>query len=256
MAKNISDAVREICLGLPGAEEVSSHGSPDFRVAGRTFASYVINHHGDGRIALWLHMPPGGQALYVEAEPEACFVPPYVGPRGWLGVNLDGAFDWGRIGALVREAYTHVAPADLRARMGPPTDIEPPSATVDPEEFDPLSPPRIQEIVEGLRQRCLELPEAVEGDQFGNPAWKAGKKTFCAVNRYHRRLQIHFWVGPEAQSRLTLDERFSIPAYMGRHGWIALDGEDGVIWEEVENLMMTSYRHFALRRMLKALGEA
>lgn len=256
MAKNISDAVREICLGLPEAEEVLSHGSPDFRACGKTFATYVINHHGDGRIALWLAMPPGGQSLYVEAEPGSCFVPPYVGPRGWLGVELDKDLDWGRIGSLVREAYTHVAPPSLTARMGAPTDIEPPTEGVDPEDFDPLSPPRIQKMVQGLRARALELPEVTEGDQFGNPAWKAGKKTFCTVNRYHRRLQMHFWAGPEGQSRLTLDERFQVPAYMGHNGWIALDAEDGVIWDEVENLMMTSYRHFALKRMLKALGEA
>lgn len=57
MAKDISQAVREICLWFPGAEEVLSHGMPDFRVNGKTFASYVVNHHGDGRIALHLNAP-------------------------------------------------------------------------------------------------------------------------------------------------------------------------------------------------------
>lgn len=256
MARNISDAVREICLGLPEATEVLSHGSPDFRVGKHTFATYVINHHGDGRIALWLNVPAGGQSLYVESEPDACFVPPYVGPRGWLGVELDKGLDWGRIGALVREAYVNVAPAALRDAMGPPRDIEPPTETVDPEDFDPLSPARVQEIVSGVRTRCLELPEVTEDSQFGNPAWRAGRKTFATVSRYRRRLNLYFWVGPEGQSRLTLDERYQIPAYLGHNGWIALDAEDGVIWEEVEGLLMTSYRHFALKRMLKALGEA
>lgn len=256
MGKNITDAVREICLGLPEAVEVVSHGSPDFRAGKRTFATYVVNHHGDGRIALWLNMPPGAQQLYVDAESDCCFVPPYVGPRGWLGVELDRGMDWGRIGALVREAYAYTAPEPLRARMAPPADIEPPTDTVDPEDFDPLSPPRIQEIVSGLRERCLTLPEVSEDDQFGNPCWRAGKKTFASVSRYDRRLAMHFWAGAEGQARLTLDERFSIPAYMGHNGWIALDAEDGVMWEEVESLMLASYRHFALKRMLKALGEA
>lgn len=254
--KNISDAVREICLGLPEACEVVSHGSPEFRVGKRSFATYVINHHGDGRIALWLNMPAGAQQLYVESEPDHCFVPPYVGPKGWLGVTLDSGLDWGRIGALVREAYGQVATADLLARMGPPVDIEPPSETLDPEEFDPLSVPRVQEILQGLRERCLALPEVTETRQFGNPSWRAGKKTFVSASRYHRRLELHFWVGAEAQSRLTMDERYRIPAYLGHNGWISLDAEDGVVWEEVESLMLTSYRHFALKRMLKALGEA
>lgn len=256
MGKNISDAVREICLGLPGAAEKLSHGSPDFRVAGRTFATFVTNHHGDGRIALWLNVPPGAQQVYVETEPQACFIPPYVGPRGWLGVQLDQGLDWGRIGALVREAYGHTAPAELKAELGPPRDIEPPTESIDPEEFDPLSPPRVQEIIAGLRERCLALPEVSETTQFGNPAWRAGKKTFATVHRYSRRLALLFWTGAERQSQLTLDERYTIPAYLGHNGWIALDAEDGVMWDEVEALVQTSYRHFALKRMLKALDGA
>ena len=43
MAKDISQAVREVCLWFPESTEVISHGSPDFRVRGKTFATYVIN---------------------------------------------------------------------------------------------------------------------------------------------------------------------------------------------------------------------
>jgi predicted DNA-binding protein (MmcQ/YjbR family) len=254
MARTISDAVRELCLGLPEAYEVRAHGSPDFRVGKHTFATYVINHHGDGRIALWLHVPPGAQQIHVDAEP-ACFVPPYVGPRGWLGVELDRGLDWSRVGALVRDAYRHIAPAHLVAALGAPVDVEPPTETVDPEEFDPLSPPRVQEILAGVRDRCLALPEAIETRQFGNPAWQAGKKTFVTAHRYRRRLQLLFWVGLERQGQLTLDERYSVPAYLGHNGWIALDAEDGVIWAEVEALMLDSYRHYALKRMLKRLEQ-
>ena len=81
MGKDIHSAVRELCLGFPGTEEVLSHDTPDFRVQGKPFASYCINHHGDGRVALWLRSPPGSQDLYTEMEPEYYFVPPYVGPR-------------------------------------------------------------------------------------------------------------------------------------------------------------------------------
>ena len=54
MAKDIGDAVREVCLSFPGTEEKPSRGSPDFRVGGKTYASFIVNHHGDGNIALWL----------------------------------------------------------------------------------------------------------------------------------------------------------------------------------------------------------
>ena len=63
MARSIPDAVREICLSFPAVEEVSPHGSPDFKVEGKSFATFCVNHHGDGRVALWLrhgasHHPP------------------------------------------------------------------------------------------------------------------------------------------------------------------------------------------------------
>ena len=68
--KNISQAVREICLSLPATGEVTSHGSPDFRVEGKTFATYMINHYGDGHLALWLQMPTGSQEYYTQSDPK------------------------------------------------------------------------------------------------------------------------------------------------------------------------------------------
>jgi len=52
---------------------------------------------------------------------------------------------------------------------------------------------------------------------------------------------------------LTADERYSIPAYMGHNGWISLDVAKRVDWPEITQLLLLSYRHFALRRMLLAL---
>ena len=115
MAKDIREAVREVCLALPSAVEVKSHGSPDYRIeGGKTFATFVINHHGDGRIALWVPAPPGAQSLYTEAEPDHYFVPPYVGPRGWVGVRLDvGTVDWDEVREIVVESYRLTAPKRL-----------------------------------------------------------------------------------------------------------------------------------------------
>ena len=48
-------------------------------------------------------------------------------------------------------------------------------------------------------------------------------------------------------------KQFSIPAYMGHNGWIALDVTKSAKWKEIRSLALFSYRHFALGRMLKAL---
>ncbi|MGO9932992.1 MAG: MmcQ/YjbR family DNA-binding protein [Steroidobacteraceae bacterium] len=253
MARGIDQAVREACLWLPEAQEFLSHGSPNFRVRGKTFATYVVNHHGDGRVALWLNAPPGSQELHVRAEPEHFFVPPYVGPRGWLGVVLDRGLDWNRIAALVREGYEKVAPPQLRGRIGKTPRLEAPAKTLHPSRIDPFKSPRALAVLKKLRAICLAYPESSEGRQFGHPTWLAGKRTF-AIARYADRLTLCFWVGVDQQGLLTADSRYQVPAYLGHNGWIALDASGACDWREVASLADSSYRHFALQRMLKALA--
>jgi hypothetical protein len=43
---------------------------------------------------------------------------------------------------------------------------------------------------------------------------------------------------------------------MGHNGWIALDVSTGCDWEEVAELALQSYRHFALKRMLLRMPPA
>ena len=179
MAKNINEVVREVCLSFPEAEEVISHGSPNFRVRGKTFASYVVNHHGDGRVALWLNAPTGSQDHYVKSEPKHFFVPAYVGPRGWLGVHLDKGLPWQRTAALVRQAYEKVAPRVLADSIGDTIKIKSPPAALAADEVNPLKSRQALAILKRLRQMYLSWPEVSEDVQFGSPVWRAGKKTFA-----------------------------------------------------------------------------
>lgn len=255
MARDIHQVVREVCLWLPETEEFISHGSPNFRVrGGKTFAMYAVNHHGDGRVALWLNALPGAQELYVAAEPERFFVPPYVGPRGWLGVCVDQGLAWKRVAQLVREAYEKVAPPALRGVLGKTPVFKPPKKSLSASQIDPLKSPRALGVLKTLRVICLALPESHEGSQFGCPVWQAGKKTFALARHDGKRLALHFWVGVDNQSLLTADARYSIPPYLGHKGWISLDVNAGCDWPEIESLILHSYRHFALRRMLLQLA--
>ncbi|MCQ4166137.1 MmcQ/YjbR family DNA-binding protein [Tahibacter harae] len=255
MANDIAAAVREICLSFPEAEEYLSHGSPNFRVRGKTFASYLVNHHGDGRVALWLGAPSGAQEQWVGMQPEIFFVPPYVGHRGWLGVELDKGLDWKQVAALVREAYEKAAPAALAAKLGKTIVIRPPKAALKPEERDPLLAPAVQKLLQPLREYCLSLPETAEEPRFGSPSWRVGKRTFATAWRYDEALCFGFWVGVEQQGLYTGDARFFIPPYMGHNGWIALRVGAKPNWKEIRSLALHSYRHFALKRMLAQLDE-
>jgi hypothetical protein len=111
--------LRKLCLALPEAHEVEAWGEPTFRVRNKLFAMYASsgNHHGAGRAAVWVKATRMNQAMMVEAEPERFFVPPYVGPSGWVGVWLDGAVAWEDLGDLLRDAYLLVAPKRLGALL-------------------------------------------------------------------------------------------------------------------------------------------
>jgi hypothetical protein len=112
------DRVRELCLSLPETSERLSHGQPSFFIREKkTFVMYLDDHHGDGRLALWLAAPEGMQQALVEAAPEHYFRPPYVGHRGWLGVYLDVPQDWAELAELVTDAYRTVAPRRLVAQL-------------------------------------------------------------------------------------------------------------------------------------------
>ena len=253
MASDVHQAVREACLWLPEAEEFVSHGSPNFRVRGKTFATYAVNHHGDGRVALWLSAPPGSQDVHVRAEPGHFFVPPYVGPRGWLGVMLDRGIAWKRVAALVREAYEKVAPEQLRACIGKTPALQAPGKGLSASQIDPMKSPRASSVLNTFRTLCLRLPESHEETQFGHPVWRAGKKAFALARHDGERLTLCFWVGVERQGLLAADPRYRIPPYFGHNGWMALDVSSDCDWSEIEALTLQSYRHFALKRMLMRL---
>jgi predicted DNA-binding protein (MmcQ/YjbR family) len=252
---DIHHAVHDVCLWLPEAQETTSHGSSSFKVRGKTFAYFVVNHHGDGRVALWIAASPGTQEAHVSADPEQFFVPPYVGPRGWLGIHLNKDLAWQRVAALVREAYERVAPAALSRTLGATPAVKTPSG-LSAGEMDPLRSARGKALLQTMRRLCLSFPESREALQFGFPVWQAGRKTFALARGGDPGLTVNFWVGVDRQQLLIADARYRIPPYMGHNGWIALDVSGGCDRNEVAALAEQSYRHFALKRMLKSLDSA
>jgi predicted DNA-binding protein (MmcQ/YjbR family) len=251
--RTISDAVRDVMASLPETEEFVSHGAPTFCVRGRVFASYTINHHGDGRVALVLMAPRGAQAAFTKMNPDAYFVPPYVGPKGWLGVELDKGLGWETIREHAREAYEMMAPPELVNAIENGVRIKPPTRKFRPDEIDRFKSKRAATTLKKLEAICSALPETEPGMQFGAPVWRAGKKTFVSSHYYTGRFNLSFWVGAKRQATLTKDGRYRISQYTGHNGWIDLDVEEHQDWDEIRELALESYRKFALKRMLKGL---
>lgn len=115
MSEAALERVRRICLALPATTERLSHGEPTFFVRNKVFVMFANNHHNDGRIAIWLPVPPGFQEGLIEDSPQVFFKPPYVGTRGWIGIELDRVSDTD-LETSIRIAWELIAPARLRAQ--------------------------------------------------------------------------------------------------------------------------------------------
>ncbi|MBB4634826.1 MmcQ/YjbR family DNA-binding protein [Longimicrobium terrae] len=114
--RNALDRVRAICLSLPEAFEQAAWGEPTFRVRKKIFAMHASagTHHGRGRDGLWCAAPVGVQQMLVRARPDAYFIPPYVGVKGWIGIHID-AVDDAELRGLIIQSYCRIAPRKLQA---------------------------------------------------------------------------------------------------------------------------------------------
>jgi hypothetical protein len=110
-----------LCRALPEATaERAGVQHLAFKVRKKIFAYYVYDHHRDGRIALLCKAPPGEQGQLVDEDPDRYFVPPYVGPRGWVGLRLDSPrVDWKAVKNLVLVAYVLTSPEKPNPRRRP-----------------------------------------------------------------------------------------------------------------------------------------
>ncbi|MEO8063302.1 MAG: MmcQ/YjbR family DNA-binding protein [Pseudomonadota bacterium] len=256
-ARTIPKAVRELCLAFPGAEEFESHGSPNYRARegarkAKVFAVFALNHHGDGHVALWLNTPALEQSRLL-AESKHLFKPPYVGPSGWIGIELNKGVSWKRVCELVYMAYANSSPPRLVARIAKPPAVAAPGVKMKPADIDRMLAPKAQKAWALLRAICKSLPETEEGTQMGSVAWRTGKRSFLTLHDYGKGLCASFWVGIDRQGPLEMDPRFKIPAYSGANGWIAFDMAHGTNKLELRELVVESFRHFATRRAIAAL---
>ncbi len=116
MSKKQLERVRRICATPPDMSEKLSHGEPTFFVHNKIFVMFANNHHDDGRIAVWLPVPPGMQTALMENSPTTFFKPPYVGVRGWVGINLRHINDED-LRFYVQTAWELIAPKRLLVKV-------------------------------------------------------------------------------------------------------------------------------------------
>jgi predicted DNA-binding protein (MmcQ/YjbR family) len=111
--------VRALVAELPGTDTKVSHGRPAFFTK-KVFAYYGGSLKVDGEWVQHEHslmvLPDPGdrQALLEDAR---TFVPAYLGPSGWIGIDLDDSTDWDEIAELLDASYRLTAPRQLVAEL-------------------------------------------------------------------------------------------------------------------------------------------
>jgi hypothetical protein len=99
--------VRRIALELPDAEERETWETATFRVRNKIFVMFSERERD-----LWIKSTHDEQKALIAMDPDTFFVPPYVGPNGWIGVRIR-TVDPDELRELVIEAWRLTAPKRL-----------------------------------------------------------------------------------------------------------------------------------------------
>ncbi|MGN6058927.1 MAG: MmcQ/YjbR family DNA-binding protein [Sphingomicrobium sp.] len=105
--------IRAAALELPETEERVSHGQPTFFVAGKQFAQFRDNHHGDGKTVVCVRVSSlDEQAMLIEADPEIYSRPAYL--PSWVSINVAGdKVDWDHVSDRIAGSWELAAPRRL-----------------------------------------------------------------------------------------------------------------------------------------------
>jgi predicted DNA-binding protein (MmcQ/YjbR family) len=108
---------------------------------------------------------------------------------------------------------------------------------------------------------CLALPETVRECKGQHASFSAGKRIFAYfLNDHHGDgivgVTCKVLTGDNTALVKASPSRYYLPAYLASRGWVALRLDTGKVdWAEVGELVMTSYRLIAPKRLTRTLPE-
>ena len=124
-------------------------------------------------------------------------------------------------------------------------------------------PDAVENLLAGVRQLCMALPEVTEGLTHGGETWFVRRRSFAKfVDPEKHRLDephIAFWAAapPGARQELVAEDprRFFVPRF-GGYDWIGLRLNalpDGPDWDEVAEILTDAYRQVAPKFLIARL---
>jgi predicted DNA-binding protein (MmcQ/YjbR family) len=106
---------------------------------------------------------------------------------------------------------------------------------------------------ERLRTICMALPESEEKPFGGHtaPTYRVRDKMFAMTTDGGSRPELWVKGAPGAQQILvdSHPDRYFVPPYVGKSGWVGIWLDGDVDWDQIESLVRESYCLVAPKRL-------
>jgi predicted DNA-binding protein (MmcQ/YjbR family) len=114
------------------------------------------------------------------------------------------------------------------------------------------------DLIKRVRGLCLALPEAFELETWDHPTFRVGRgkgRIFCTAAADGATITLK--ADPvEREALLAQGDPFFVPPYVGDKGWLGIRcAHPELDWEEVAELIATSYCLVAPKRLAAAVGQ-
>lgn len=102
-----------------------------------------------------------------------------------------------------------------------------------------------------FRELALSLPEATEKETWGHPTFRVRNKMFASAGTDLSTATVKSTLDEQRALTQMDPDTFSVPAYVGKHGWIGIL-LDRVDPDELRELVVEAWRMTAPKRLVKA----
>jgi hypothetical protein len=118
--------------------------------------------------------------------------------------------------------------------------------------------PGLVNPIERLRTICLALP-GVEEKPFGGhtaPCWRVRDKLFVTTAEDETWMSCKGAPGVQQALVASDPERFFVPRYTGKNGWVGVRFTPKTNWDEVAELVEESWRMTAPKKLVAQLDSS
>ena len=125
-----------------------------------------------------------------------------------------------------------------------------------------IDPAERERTLQSLREICLGLPETTERLSHGAPTFfvRAKRPFLMVLTDHHGDGRFAIWCAAAAGVQGMLvgadPERFFVPPYVGRRGWLGVRLDRGIDWDELAGIAEDAYAEIAPAKLVESARRA